>query len=184
MHRRFRIGLPKIHRWFRIGPPKIHRRFRIGPSPVTLNLLLPEFHSRWILVYHGYYVRKATELLIWNRMKNIAQLIEQYWWVKFQYYRMYRIFKHKLCHALGVIHTQKSPDREDGQTFWVINITTKLMVLPEKAIKGLGQRLVKVCPHSKPYLLCYWLIGWITHPLWKYLYSAPRPNGWCWCFQS
>ena len=67
-HRRFRIGLPKIHRRFRIGPPKIHRRFRIGPPQVTLNLLLPEFHSRWILVYHGYYVRKATKVPIWNRM--------------------------------------------------------------------------------------------------------------------
>ena len=68
MHRRFRIGLPKMHRRFRIGPPKIHRRFRIGPPEVTLNLLLQEFHSRWILVYHGYYERKATKLHIWNRM--------------------------------------------------------------------------------------------------------------------
>ena len=68
MRRRFHIGLSKIHRrLFRIGSPKIHRRFRIGPQ-VTLNLLLPEFHSCWILVYHGYYVRKATKLPIWNRM--------------------------------------------------------------------------------------------------------------------
>ena len=64
--------------------------------------------------------------------KNIAQLIEQYWRVKFQYYRMYRIFKHKLCHALGMIHTQNPPDTNDGQTFRVINITTTFMVLPEK----------------------------------------------------
>ena len=42
--------------------------FRIGPPQVTLNLLLPELHSRWILVYHGYYVRKATKLPILNRM--------------------------------------------------------------------------------------------------------------------
>ena len=42
----FRIGPPKMHRRFRIGLPKIHRRFRIGPPQVTLNLLLPEFHSR------------------------------------------------------------------------------------------------------------------------------------------
>ena len=48
--------------------------------------------------------------------ENISQLIEQYWRVKFQYYRMYRTFKHKLYHALGVIHTQKPPDRDDGQT--------------------------------------------------------------------
>ena len=46
MHRHFRIGLPKIHILFRIGPPKTHKRFRIGPPQVTLNLLLPEFHSR------------------------------------------------------------------------------------------------------------------------------------------
>ena len=44
--------------------------FHIGPPQVTLNFLLPEFHSRWILVYHGYYVRKATKLPIWNRMKD------------------------------------------------------------------------------------------------------------------
>ena len=42
MHRRFRIGLPKIHRRFRIGPPKIKRRFRIGPPQVTPDLLLPD----------------------------------------------------------------------------------------------------------------------------------------------
>ena len=65
MHRRFRIGLPQIHRRFPIGPPKIHRWFRIGHHQATLNLLLPEFHSRWILVY---YVRKATKLPLWNRM--------------------------------------------------------------------------------------------------------------------
>jgi hypothetical protein len=46
IHKLFRIGLPKIHRRFRIGPPKIHRLFRIGLPQVTLNLLLPEFHSR------------------------------------------------------------------------------------------------------------------------------------------
>ena len=62
IHRRFRIGLPKIQRRFCIGPPKIRRRFRIGPPQVTLNLLLTEFHSRGILVYHGYYARKATKL--------------------------------------------------------------------------------------------------------------------------
>ena len=73
MNRGFRISLPKIHRRFCIGPPKIHRRFRIGPQ-VTLNLLLPEFHSRWILVYHGCYARKATKLHIWNRMIDIAFL--------------------------------------------------------------------------------------------------------------
>ena len=67
-NRRFRIGLPKIHRRFRIGPPEIYRRFCIGPPEVTLSLLLPEFHSRWILVYHGYYERKSTKLPIWNRM--------------------------------------------------------------------------------------------------------------------
>ena len=51
MHRRFRIGLPKIHRRFRIGPPTIHRRFHIGPPQVSLNLLPPEFppHSIAIL---------------------------------------------------------------------------------------------------------------------------------------
>ena len=71
MHWRFRIGLPKIHRRFRIGPPKIHRLFRIGPPQVTLNLIMLEFHSRWILVYHGYYGRKATKLPIWNRIEDI-----------------------------------------------------------------------------------------------------------------
>ena len=85
--------------------------------------------------------------------ENIAQLIEQYWSVKFQYYRMYTIFKHELCHALGVIHTQKPTDRDDGQIFWVINITKKLTVLPEQAIKPLGPRLIEVGPHSKLYLL-------------------------------
>ena len=70
-HRRFRIALPKIHRRFRIGPPNIHRRFYIGPAQVTLNLLLPESHSLWILVYHGYHVRKATQLPIWNRMQDM-----------------------------------------------------------------------------------------------------------------
>ena len=74
IHRRFRIGLSKIHRRFRIGPPKIHRRFRIGPTQNTLNLLLPELHSRWILVYHGYYARKATKLPIWNRMDILSQI--------------------------------------------------------------------------------------------------------------
>ena len=59
-----RIGPPKMHRRFRIGLPKIHRRFRIGPPQVTLNLLLTEFNSRSILVYHGYYERKATKLPI------------------------------------------------------------------------------------------------------------------------
>ena len=68
---RFRIGLPKIHKRFRIASPKVHRRFRIGPPQVTLNVLLPEFHSLWILVYHGYYARKATKLPIWNRMRII-----------------------------------------------------------------------------------------------------------------
>ena len=67
MPRRFCIGLPKIYRWFRIGPPKIHRRFSIGLPQVTLNLLLPEFHSQWSLMYNGYYARKATKLPIWNR---------------------------------------------------------------------------------------------------------------------
>ena len=62
IHRRFRIGLPKILRRFCIGPPKIHRLFRIGPNQVTLNLHAPEFQSRGILVYHGYYARKATKL--------------------------------------------------------------------------------------------------------------------------
>ncbi len=90
MHRRFRIGLPKIHRRFRIGPPKIHRRFRIGPPQVTLNLLLPEFHSRWILVYHGYYVRKATKLPIWNRMLIISFLTIIYWKLMHQYYPDYQ----------------------------------------------------------------------------------------------
>ena len=85
MHRRFRIVLPKIHRRFRIGPPKIRRRFRIGPPQVTFNLLLPEFHSRWILVYHGYYARKATKLPIWNRMCNIPLAPRKYWRVWFQY---------------------------------------------------------------------------------------------------
>ena len=66
---------------------------------------------------------------------------------------MYIIFKQELCHALGVIHTQKPPDRNDGQTFGAIDITTKLMVLPEKGIKGLGPRLIEVGPHSEPYLL-------------------------------
>ena len=68
MHRLFCSGVSKIHSKFRIGPPKIHRRLRIGPPQVTLKLLLPEFHSRWILVYHGYYARKATKLPIWNRI--------------------------------------------------------------------------------------------------------------------
>ena len=72
MHRRFRIGLRKIHRRFRIGPPKIHRRFRIGSPPATLNLLPSEFHSRSILVYHGYYARKASKLPIWNRMSKLG----------------------------------------------------------------------------------------------------------------
>ena len=49
--------------------------------------------------------------------ENIAQLIEQYLRLKFQYPTMYRISKNKLCHALGVIHTQKPPDRDDWQTF-------------------------------------------------------------------
>ena len=86
IHRRFRIGLPKIHRWFRIGPPKIHRRFRIGPPEVTLNLLLQEFHCRWILVYHGYYERKATKLPIWNRMYIISFLTMKYWNQTLQYF--------------------------------------------------------------------------------------------------
>ena len=64
----FLIGPPKMHGRFRIGLPKNHRQFRIGPPQVSLNLLLPEFHSRWILVYHGYYVRKAIKLPTWNRM--------------------------------------------------------------------------------------------------------------------
>ena len=55
-------------RGFRIGPPKIYKRFLIGPPQVTLNLLPPEFHSQWILVYHGYYAIKATTLPIWNKM--------------------------------------------------------------------------------------------------------------------
>ena len=63
-HRRLRIGLLKIHRQFRIGPAKIHKRFRIGPPQVTINLLLPEFQSQGILVYHGYYARKATKVPI------------------------------------------------------------------------------------------------------------------------
>ena len=46
MHRRFRIGLPKMHRRFRNGPPKMHRRFCIGLPQVSLNLLPQEFHSR------------------------------------------------------------------------------------------------------------------------------------------
>ena len=66
-----------------------------------------------------------------HNRKNIAQLIEQYWRVKFQYYRMYRIFKHNLCHALGVIHTQK------------------------KAIKGLGPRLIEFGPSGQRQGLCY-----------------------------
>ena len=40
------VGDIKMHRRFHIGLPKIHRRFRTGPPPVTLNLLLPELHSR------------------------------------------------------------------------------------------------------------------------------------------
>ena len=64
-----------MHTRFRIGLPKIHRRFRIGPPEVTLNLFLPEFHSWWILVYNGYYARKATKLPIWNRMTNLERYL-------------------------------------------------------------------------------------------------------------
>ena len=46
MHRRFRIGLPKIHRQLCFGPPKMHRWFFICPLQVSLNLLPPEFHRR------------------------------------------------------------------------------------------------------------------------------------------
>ena len=74
----FRIGPPKIHRGFRIVLPKLHRQFRIGPPQVTLNLLLPQFHSRWILVYYGYYARKATKLPIWNRMVLISPSIKRF----------------------------------------------------------------------------------------------------------
>ena len=49
---------------FFIGPPKIHRRFYIDPPQVTLNLLPPEFLSRGMKVYHGYYARKSTKLPI------------------------------------------------------------------------------------------------------------------------
>ena len=62
MYRQFCIGLPKIHRQFRIGPPKIHRWFRIESPQATLILLPQEFYCHLILVYHGYYVRKATKL--------------------------------------------------------------------------------------------------------------------------
>ena len=67
MHRRFRIGLPKIHRQFLTCTPSINRWFRIGPPQVTFNLLLPEFHSQWILVNHGFDARKARKLPIWKK---------------------------------------------------------------------------------------------------------------------
>ena len=69
MHRRFRIGFPKTLRRFRIGPSKIHIRFCIGPPQVSANFLQQQFHSQWILAYHGFYARKAI-FFIWNEMQN------------------------------------------------------------------------------------------------------------------
>ena len=66
------IGPTKRNRQFCIGLSKIHRRFRICPSQATLILLPPEFHSWWILVYHGYYARKETKQPIWNRMADLG----------------------------------------------------------------------------------------------------------------
>ena len=81
MHRRFRIGIPKINRWFCIGPPQ-----------VTLNMLPLKFNNWWILVYHGYYERKSTKLPIWNRMAILNYKTLQYWNSTPQYCSFY--FKH------------------------------------------------------------------------------------------
>ena len=45
MHRRFRIGPPKMHGGFCIGPPKMYRRFYIGPPKTNrwFRIGRPEF---------------------------------------------------------------------------------------------------------------------------------------------
>ena len=72
MHGWLQIGLPKIYRRFRSGLPKCMDSFVLaflkcmdcskGPtSGFQLNLLSLDFYSRGILVYHGYYARKAKK---------------------------------------------------------------------------------------------------------------------------
>ena len=106
--------------------PIFHRTSQHESQYIYSQLQLqyyPSWEGNIERVYYPYcsvswgYIFKYTPSRARPIRENISQLIEQYWRVKFKYYKMYRIFKHKLCHALGVIQTQKPPDRDDGQTF-------------------------------------------------------------------
>ena len=68
MHRRFRIGPPKMHRRFRIGPLESVLALRNPYWPSWIRIGPPEMPRRGILMYPVYYVRKALKKPIWNRM--------------------------------------------------------------------------------------------------------------------
>ena len=163
IHRRFRIRSPKIHKRFRIGSHKIHRRFRIDPPLVTLNLLLSEFHSQWILVYHGYYARKATKVPIWNRMCNTNS------WASGQ--RMYRTLglgHSAICRQAQVRTSVRMNSkcliwggdlpifRLSGGSPWTDNSTTALpvMLLDEESDRNRQDPATISCPYWHHYAHC------------------------------